>query len=60
MLLWWALLYRFAHDWMLRWVGQWVRVSSEHFAILNFAGMTLYKLGIFLFNLVPCIVLYII
>ncbi len=60
LLLWWAVLYRFAHDGLLRLWGQWVRVSGEQFDLINVAGMTIYKMGIILFNLVPCIVLYII
>jgi hypothetical protein len=59
-LLWWALLFMFAHDAMLRLWGKWVRVSAAEFDILNIAGITLYKVGVFLFNLVPCISLYII
>jgi hypothetical protein len=56
----WALLFLFAHDRLLRLWGKIVRVSAEQFDMLNLAGITLYKMGIFLFNLVPCIVLYII
>jgi hypothetical protein len=59
-LLWWALLFMFAHDAMLRLWGKWVRVSAAEFDILNIAGITLYKVGVILFNLVPCISLYII
>jgi Family of unknown function (DUF6868) len=55
----WALLFIFAHDWWFR-RGKWIRLSIEQFDLLNVAGITLYKMGIFLFNLVPCIVLYII
>lgn len=56
----WALLFFIAHDGLFRLWGKWVRLSTEQFDLLNVAGMTLYKLLIFLFNLVPCIVLYII
>jgi hypothetical protein len=56
----WAVLFLAAHDRMLRLWGRWVRVSAEQFDLLNVAGISLYKLGIFLFNLVPCIALYII
>ncbi len=59
-LLLWALLFLAAHDWMLRFWGRWVRVSADQFDVLNLAGISLYKIGIFLFNLVPCISLYII
>ncbi len=60
LLLWWAVLYKFAHDRFLRMWGYWVRMSAEQFDLMNIAGMSIYKMGIILFNLVPCIVLYII
>jgi hypothetical protein len=56
----WAMLFIVAHDGLFRLNGKWVRLSTEQFDVLNVAGITLYKLGIFLFNLVPCIVVYII
>jgi hypothetical protein len=56
----WGLLFMFARGWLLRLWGKWVRVSAEQFDLLNVAGITLYKMGVVLFNLVPCIVLYII
>jgi hypothetical protein len=59
-LLLWGLLFMFAHDPLLRLWGKWVRVSVEQFDILNIAGITLYKIGVFLLNLVPCIALYLI
>ena len=36
------------------------RIKPEQVDLLNYAGITLYKTGIFLFNIVPCISLYII
>jgi hypothetical protein len=59
-LLLWALLFIFARDGLLWWWFKWSRVSTEQFDVLNIAGITVYKLGIFLLNLVPCIALYII
>jgi hypothetical protein len=57
----WVLVFMFAHDGLFRLNGKWVpRVSVEQFDLLNIAGITFYKVGIFLFNLVPCIVLFII
>ena len=35
-----------------------IRVTPEQFDLLNFAGITLYKMGILLFNLVPWISLH--
>jgi len=60
LLLVWALLFMFAHDALLWWWSKWVRVSGEQFDMLNLAGISLYKMGVLLFNFVPCIVLYII
>jgi hypothetical protein len=35
-------------------------VSDSQIDLLNICGITLYKMGIFLFNIVPCIALYIV
>jgi hypothetical protein len=59
-LLLWAGLFFFAHDGLLRLWGKWARVTVEQFDLLNLGGISLYKMGVFLFNLVPCIALYII
>ena len=59
-LLWWAVLYRFARNGLLRVWRQWIRVSDDQFDLINLAGMTAYKIGVILFNLVPCIVFYIV
>lgn len=60
MLVLWALLFMLGHDGFFRLSGKWVRLSTEQFDVLNLAGITLYKLLVFVFNLVPCIALYII
>jgi hypothetical protein len=60
LLLWWSFLFMFAHDWMFRLWAKLLRVSAEQFNVLNIGGITVYKLGIILFNIVPCVVLYII
>ena len=57
LLLVWALLFLLAHDWMLRLHGRWFRLTVEQFDALHYAGMTLYKLAIILFNLVPYLAL---
>ena len=59
-LLLWALLFMFAHDGLLWWWNKWVRVSGEQLDMFNLAGITLYKIGVLLFNLVQCNILYII
>jgi hypothetical protein len=56
----WALIFLFARE-ALRWLcSKWAQMSADQFDLFNLAGITVYKLGIFLFNLVPCIALYII
>jgi hypothetical protein len=47
----------FAHDWMFRIHGRWFRLPRDQFDALHYAGMSILKIGIILFNLVPLIVL---
>ena len=60
-LVWW-LLFSFAHDWVYRCHCKWVKVDIpvETFDALNYGGMGLYKLAIFMFNLVPYLALRIV
>ena len=53
----WLLVFVNAHEWLRHVHGKWFRVSAEHFDALHYGGMTLYKIGIFLLNLVPFMVL---
>jgi hypothetical protein len=55
----WFLAFVFAHDWMFRIHGRWFRLSRDQFDALHYAGMSILKIGIILFNLVPLIVLFI-
>jgi hypothetical protein len=45
---------------MYRLHGRWFRLSAEQFDALHYAGMAIYKLGIFLFCLVPYLALLIV
>jgi hypothetical protein len=56
----WFLLFVFAHDWMRRLHGRWFRMADEQFDALHYWGMSIYKIGILLLNLVPFLVLAII
>jgi hypothetical protein len=56
----WFLFCIFAHDWMHRLHGKWFRLSVEQFDALHYAGMTIYKLGIILLNVVPYVALRIV
>jgi len=59
-LLWWFLVFTLAHDWMHRFHGRWFRLPVEPFDAIHYAGMTMYKIGIILFNLIPYIALHIV
>ena len=56
----WFLVFMMARDGLQRLHGRWFRVSGEPFDALHYAGMTVLKIGILLFNLVPFVVLCII
>ena len=38
-LLWWFLVFRFAHDWIHRFHGRWFRMSVEQFDAIHYAAM---------------------
>ncbi len=40
--------------------SRWFRLSTEQFDMLIFGSLILYKTGVILFNVVPCIALYLI
>jgi hypothetical protein len=48
-----------AHDWMYEFHGRWFHLSVEQFDMLHYAGMSIFKIGIILFNVVPYIAFYI-
>ena len=56
----WFLVFILAHGWMLQLHGRWFRLSVEQFDALHYGGMSIYKLGIILFNLVPYVALRIV
>ena len=56
----WFLFFILAHDWMHRFNNIWFHLSVEQFYAIHYAGMTVFKLGIILFNLVPYIALRIV
>lgn len=60
LLLLWFLVFSLAHDWMYRFHGRWFRVSPEQFDAIHYAGIAFYKVGIFLFNLIPYVALRIV
>lgn len=56
----WFLFFVFAHDSIQRIHGRWFRLSGDQFDALHYGGMTIFKVGIILFNLVPLVVLFIV
>lgn len=56
----WFAFFAAAHDWMRRFHGRWFRLSPDQFDGIHYAGMALFKIGIFLFNLAPLIALSIV
>jgi hypothetical protein len=53
------LFFVLAHDRMYLLHSQWFRLSVEQFDMLHYAGMSIFKIGILLLNLVPYIALHI-
>lgn len=56
----WFLVFRYAHDWLYGIHGRWFQLSQAHFDALHYGGMTIYKVGILLLNLVPFIALHLV
>ena len=56
----WAVPVMFWRDRFYRLWSVWFRFSPEQLDMINVGGMSLYKIGIILFNIVPCIALYLV
>ena len=56
----WGMMFLFAHDWIYKRHGRWFKLSVERFDAIHYAGMTFFKLCIFVFNLVPYFALLIV
>jgi len=54
----WFFAFMFAHDSMYRLHTRWFHLSTEQFDAIHYFVMAIYKIGILLFNLVPCVVLW--
>lgn len=57
-LTWWFLVFTYSHDWVYRLHGRWFALSEAHFDAIHYAGMSLYKIIIMVFNLVPGLILW--
>jgi len=60
MLLLWFAMFVFAGDWIYRYHGKWFPMSRDAFNMAHYCGMGLFKLAVFVFNLVPLIALLIV
>ena len=56
----WAVPVMFWRDRFYRFWSVWFRLSPEQLDMINVGGISLYKIGIILFNIVPCIALYLV
>jgi Family of unknown function (DUF6868) len=54
----WFGVFVYAHDWMYRMHTRWFKLSVETFDTVHYAGISTYKIGIILLNLVPLVALY--
>jgi hypothetical protein len=50
----------FLRDGLYRLWCKFFRVSPEQFDMLNLGGISIYKIGVILFNIVPCVSLYLV
>jgi hypothetical protein len=55
----WFFVFVLSHDWMYQLHGRWFDLSVDQFDMLHYSGMSIYKIGILLLNLVPYIALHI-
>lgn len=60
LLLFWAGIFIFAHDWLKQIHARWFALSREQFDGTHYSLMGGYKVGIFLLNLMPYLALEII
>lgn len=60
LLVFWFGVFVFAHDWLYRLHSRWFKLSVETFDALSYAGISIYKIGVVLLNLVPLMALYLV
>ncbi len=54
----WFGTFALAHDWMYLMHTRWFQLPVETFDAIHYAGVSIYKIGIILLNLVPLVALY--
>ena len=57
LLIFWFLILVFAHDWVYRIHSKWFEIPVETFNSIHYAGMTFFKIAIFVLNVIPYFVL---
>ena len=60
LLMFWFIIFVFAHDWLYALHSRWFKMPVEKFDTIHYAAMAFYKLSIFLLNLAPYIAIRII
>ena len=60
LLLWWFLMFSLARDWIYRMHGRWYSIPEDRFDSIHYTGIMIFKIAIFMFNLVPYIALCIV
>jgi len=60
LLLFWLLWLKLFHNFVYLVHGKWFKLSEEKFDSIHYTGMLFFKMGIFLFNLVPYLALRIV
>ena len=60
LLLWWSLFLVFAHDFVYRMHSKWFKIPVETFDAIHYAGIGIFKIAIFVFNIVPYFALQIV
>ena len=53
LLLFWLLWFMLGHDFIFRFHRKWFKLSEEQFDVIHYALMGFFKVGIFLFNVIP-------
>ncbi len=53
----WFIGFVLARDWVFKIHGKWFKLSNEQFDAIHYAGMAIFKMSIFLFNLAPYLAL---
>ncbi len=56
----WAGVFIFAHDWMYAIHSRWFRIAPDRYDMMHFGALAVYKTGVLLFVLVPWIALQIV